>query len=134
MSRMSFHEKLTKLIAKRETSQSKLAVKTRIPQSTISDFSNDKQRPYLDQAFTIARALNASLDYMADDTMKEEPEGLSEDDQAVLDHFHTSGLTRKEAMKWLSLGIQAKASEGKPDVATHGQSDEEKQKGRRKEG
>jgi transcriptional regulator with XRE-family HTH domain len=84
---MKFPQKLSLLISRRDISQSKLVELANHPnlnQSAISELTRDVRRPYLDQAFALAKALGVSVDYLADEDMENEPRSLSADEIAVL--------------------------------------------------
>lgn len=70
---MRFAQKLDYLIGLRRTSQSELSRRTGIAQSAISEMTKDKRRPYMDQSFKLANALNVPLSYLADDSIDELP-------------------------------------------------------------
>lgn len=95
---MNFSEKLTCAIQLHRLTQEELAQATGLSQSTVSQLSNAKQRPYLDQAFKLARILGLSLEFLADDELDREPVGLSEDERYLLRTFRNSTLTADQAV------------------------------------
>jgi transcriptional regulator with XRE-family HTH domain len=64
---MDFADKLGLLIELRGTSQTQLAKDTGIKQSEISKMTSRRRRPYLDQAFILARHLGVTIEYLANE-------------------------------------------------------------------
>lgn len=99
---MRFAEKLMKVIDLSGKSQSRLQRETGISQSAISEMTKGKRRPYLDQAFLLARALGVSLDYLADEALEAPQlpvEALGPEDRLVLKTVQHLG--HAEAMRRL---------------------------------
>jgi transcriptional regulator with XRE-family HTH domain len=72
-----FRRKLREAIG----NQSDLAERTGISQTTISDLINRDHNPSFAQTVKIARALGLSLEYLADDEMKNPPESRERTDR-----------------------------------------------------
>lgn len=97
---MKFAEKLARLVA----NQSELSRMTGVAQSSISAMSAGDRRPYMDQAFKIARALGVPLDYLADDTQDDPPAPpvpMPEDEQTLLEVYRYLGISLPEALRRL---------------------------------
>lgn len=85
---MGISEKLAAQIQ----NQSAISRMTGISQSAISEAASGRRRLYVDQAFAIARALNISLDYLADDEQEEPPEParvLTQDEELALSFYQS---------------------------------------------
>src|SRR6516225_11395635 len=91
---MGFSEKLSRLLELRKVSQSELARRTGIAQTTISLMSAAKQRPYLDQAWKIATALGVSLDYLANDLDEDPPAEMSPSECFLYEAIQRLGVDR----------------------------------------
>jgi transcriptional regulator with XRE-family HTH domain len=89
---MGFSEKLSRLLELRKVSQSELARRTGIAQTTISLMSAAKQRPYLDQAWKIATALGVSLDYLANDLVEDPPAEMSQSERFLYEAIQRVGV------------------------------------------
>jgi transcriptional regulator with XRE-family HTH domain len=98
MGRMTIGKKLDKLCEMREWKPADLARKIGTSNGTVSAWFNDESKPSLDYALRLSGALKVSMEYLADDSMEEPPLVITEDEKAVLDAFHLSGLSRREAM------------------------------------
>lgn len=103
---MGFPEKLDAAIGKSGKSQSAIAREIGIAQSTISAMTRGERRPYLDQAFKLARALGVTVDYLIDDAQEEpapaEP-SVSDDERYVVRTIRALNLSFEEAVRRLAL-------------------------------
>lgn len=85
---MGYAEKMQRLCALRGMDQASLARRVGLSRSSISRILGGLQEPKLRLAWILARALETSLDYLADDEMSVEPVGtwvrLSEDEATIL--------------------------------------------------
>jgi transcriptional regulator with XRE-family HTH domain len=68
-----FSEKLAQKILQLGLNGQKLARKSEVSDSEISRIMNGKSLPGLENAIALARAVNVSLDYLADDTLDADP-------------------------------------------------------------
>jgi len=68
-----FSEKLGQRILQLGLNGQKLARKSDVSDSEISRIMNGKSLPGLENAISLARAVNVSLDYLADDTLEADP-------------------------------------------------------------
>lgn len=70
---MKFHAKLKTLCGRKNWNQADLcrALSGVVSESIVSDWFKAKRRPTMDVALMVAKALNVSLDYLADDNMDE---------------------------------------------------------------
>jgi transcriptional regulator with XRE-family HTH domain len=68
---MKIGEKIQKLIEDRGTSQAELGRKVKIAQPRLNVVINGKARLFVDQAAAVAKALDVSLDYLADESLGE---------------------------------------------------------------
>lgn len=99
---MDFATKLHRLIGKSDLNQSKLARAIGVSPATINEMVNYGKRPYLDQAFPIARKLGVSLEYLADDSLDEPPLPLTKEELHIIDAVRSSGVTFREVIDWLN--------------------------------
>jgi transcriptional regulator with XRE-family HTH domain len=76
----------------------KLARKSEVSDSEISRILAGKSRPGLENAFRLARALEVSLDYLADEALQTDPhqgtDPLTTEEHEVLDLAHGIGASR----------------------------------------
>ncbi len=70
---MRFAEKLIKLMHECGLNQQRLARLAEVSDSEVSRIVTGKSYPGLENAFKLARAVNVSLDYLADDALDEDP-------------------------------------------------------------
>jgi transcriptional regulator with XRE-family HTH domain len=70
---MILKDKLQMLMVKCGLNGQKLARLSHVSDSEISRILQGKSRPGLDNAFRLARAVNVTLDYLADDSLDAEP-------------------------------------------------------------
>ena len=66
---MRLKEKLQILMARHSLNGQKLAKLSQVSDSEISRILQGKSRPGLDNAFRLAKAVNVSLDFLADDSL-----------------------------------------------------------------
>lgn len=106
---MGYPEKMRQLCALRCYDQAALAEKVGVSRSTISRVLSGIQEPKLSLAWKLAQALEVSLDFLADDTIEQEPGAtwtqLSLDELTILKLVRRLGVD--EAMDRL-LGITTK--------------------------
>ncbi len=67
---MKLKEKLQILMARHSLNGQKLAKLSQVSDSEISRILQGKYRPGLDNAFRLAKAVNVSLDFLADDSLE----------------------------------------------------------------
>lgn len=67
---MRLKEKLQILMARHSLNGQKLAKLSQVSDSEISRILQGKSRPGLDNAFRLAKAVNVSLDFLADDSLE----------------------------------------------------------------
>src|SRR6516165_12762048 len=70
---MELKTKLKNLMNNRGLNGQKLARLSQVSDSEISRILQGKSRPGLDNAFRLAKAVNVTLDYLADDSLDAEP-------------------------------------------------------------
>ena len=70
---MILKDKLQMLMARYGLNGQKLARLSQVSDSEISRILQGKSRPGLDNAFRLAKSVNVSLDYLADDSLDTEP-------------------------------------------------------------
>jgi transcriptional regulator with XRE-family HTH domain len=70
---MILKDKLQILMARYGLNGQKLARHSQVSDSEISRILQGKSRPGLDNAFRLAKAVNVTLDYLADDSLDAEP-------------------------------------------------------------
>jgi transcriptional regulator with XRE-family HTH domain len=95
---MTLEEKLHSRMVRLGLNGQKLARKSEVSDSEISRILAGKSRPGLENAFKLARALEVSLDYLADDTLETDPyhdaDPLTAEEREVLDLAHGIGPAR----------------------------------------
>ena len=95
---MTLEEKLHSRMVRLGLNGQKLARKSEVSDSEISRILAGKSRPGLENAFKLARALEVSLDYLADDTLEVDPcrgaDPLTAEEREVLDLAHGIGPAR----------------------------------------
>jgi transcriptional regulator with XRE-family HTH domain len=67
---MKLKDKLQMLMSRHNLNGQRLARLSQVSDSEISRILQGKSRPGLDNAFRLARAVNVSLDYLADDSLE----------------------------------------------------------------
>jgi transcriptional regulator with XRE-family HTH domain len=87
--------KIYNQMVRRGLNGQKLAKTSQVSDSEISRILAGKSRPGLENAFRLARALGVSLDYLADDSLENDPaqppDPLSGDERKILDLAHSIG-------------------------------------------
>ena len=122
-----FSEKLGQKILQLGLNGQKLARKSDVSDSEISRIMNGKSLPGLENAMALARAVEVSLDYLADDSMDHDPsrpqETTSEQEATVLRLVRELGLmqayTLLEHTRIIGYEMAMKRLiDSKPTVAT----------------
>jgi transcriptional regulator with XRE-family HTH domain len=76
----------------------RLAQRSKVSDSEISRILSGQSTPGLENAFRLARAVNVSVDFLADDSLDADPltatDSVSPDERRVLDVVEQLGLTR----------------------------------------
>ncbi len=129
---MRFYEKLYKQMLLLGMNQQKLARKSLVSDSEVSRILAGKSQPGLENAFKLSRAVGVSLDYLADETLEEDPTLVPEappaEEREVLDLARELGsrqsrqvletallLGHKESMRrLLGVGTDTKQPPGEP--------------------
>jgi transcriptional regulator with XRE-family HTH domain len=92
---MRLKEKLQILMARHSLNGQKLAKLSQVSDSEISRILQGKSRPGLDNAFRLAKAVNVSLDFLADETLdmdaSQSGDLMSPDERKVLNLTHKIG-------------------------------------------
>lgn len=131
---MRFYEKLYKQMLLLGMNQQKLARKSLVSDSEVSRILAGKSQPGLENAFKLARAVGVSLDYLADESLEQDPTQAQEpppaEERDVLELAREVGcrqsrqiletvllLGHKEAMRRL-LGVEGKAPATVPAPAS----------------
>jgi len=95
---MTLKDKLQMLMARRGLNGQKLARLSKVSDSEISRILQGKSRPGLDNAFRLAKSVNVTLDYLADDSADVEPpqpgESLSPEERKLLEVAQKIGCTK----------------------------------------
>jgi transcriptional regulator with XRE-family HTH domain len=106
MDRMRLVDKVLKLAKDKRITQAQLATMIGAHPSRLSEWKNDEGKPSIAQALRMARVLDVSLDYLADDSMDEPPvrQELPEDEKALLRLYRAlkPALGEDEAMRRLA--------------------------------
>lgn len=94
---MKLEEKIYRLMLLRGLNQQKLSQLAQVSDSEISRLLNGQsKRPGLNSVFRLARALEVSVDFLADDELEADPhqqgDPLSRDERDVLDRARSLGL------------------------------------------
>ena len=91
-------DKLLTEMARKGLNGQKLAMKSDVSDSEISRILSGRSTPGLENAYRLARAVNVSLDYLADDQLEADPstnsDPLSLEERRVLDLAQRVGLVR----------------------------------------
>lgn len=95
---LKLSEKLLKQMSLKGFNQQKLARAAEVSDSEVSRIVTGKSNPGLENAFRLARALDVSLDYLADDATEEDPghEGtpFAEAERELLELGQAIGMAR----------------------------------------
>jgi transcriptional regulator with XRE-family HTH domain len=90
--------KLLAQMVRRGLNGQKLAKISKVSDSEISRILAGKSRPGLENAFRLAKAVGVSLDYLADDTLENDParsaDPLSADEREMLEIARAIGCSR----------------------------------------
>ena len=91
-------DKLLTEMARKGLNGQKLAMKSKVSDSEISRILSGQSTPGLENAYRLARAVNVSLDYLADDQLEVDPiktsDPLTIDERRLLDLAQRVGLGR----------------------------------------
>ncbi|MFO0907233.1 MAG: helix-turn-helix transcriptional regulator [Isosphaeraceae bacterium] len=91
-------DKLLTEMARLGLNGQKLSTRSKVSDSEISRILSGQSTPGLENAFRLARAVNVSLDYLADDALENDPmratDPLSPEERRVLEVVQRLGLTR----------------------------------------
>ena len=122
---MLLKDKLQMLMARCGLNGQKLARLSQVSDSEISRILQGKSRPGLDNAFRLARAVNVTLDYLADDSLDAEPpqpaDHLSPEERRLLTVAQKIGpsevLTLLENIRFLGYDVaMSRLVGGKPVI------------------
>jgi len=120
---MILKDKLQLLMARHGLNGQKLARLSEVSDSEISRILKGKSRPGLDNAFRLAKSVNVTLDYLADDGLDVEPprpgDILSPEEQKLLEVAQKIGcskvLTILETIRFLGYEVaMSRLVGGKP--------------------
>ena len=96
---MEFREKLAKLLMDRRLSQAELGRLAGVSQGSISGVIAGKHKLTFESARKIARVLNVSLDYLADDCQDDPPRPqFSEEQRGMLRMLEVAGVRDQVAL------------------------------------
>jgi transcriptional regulator with XRE-family HTH domain len=124
---MILKDKLQMLMARYGLNGQKLARLSQVSDSEISRILQGKSRPGLDNAFRLAKAVNVSLDYLADDSLDAEPpqpaDHLTPEERRLLTIAQKVGysevLTLLENIRFLGYEVaMSRLVGGKPVIET----------------
>jgi transcriptional regulator with XRE-family HTH domain len=122
---MVLKEKLQMLMARNGLNGQKLARRSQVSDSEISRILQGKSRPGLDNAFRLAKSVNVSLDYLADDELDTEPprpaDHVTPEERRVLTVAEKIGyheaLTLLENIRFLGYEVaMSRLVGGKPSI------------------
>lgn len=103
---MTFGEKLASLTANQNRAE--LSRRAGLPPNAISDYINKDYLPRVDTAAALARALNVSLDWLADDRAEAIPPERTESEK--LGRIGDTQLMNEVARRWVSACEDLKSS------------------------
>lgn len=107
MGRMRMVEKIQQLIADRDWTQEAVETWARLPRNRISKWAGGTGEPTASQALRLARLFNVPLEWLCDDAAEGQPEmGATSEEQGILDLYRALGLTKKDALRALSLAAR----------------------------
>lgn len=99
---MRLKDKLQILMARHSLNGQKLAKLSQVSDSEISRILQGKSRPGLDNAFRLAKAVNVSLDFLADESLdmdaSQSGDLMSPDERKVLNLAHKIGAAEVVAI------------------------------------
>jgi transcriptional regulator with XRE-family HTH domain len=122
---MMLKDKLHMLMARNGLNGQKLARLSQVSDSEISRILQGKSRPGLDNAFRLAKSVNVSLDYLADDSLDAEPpqpaDHLSPEERRLVTTAQKIGcsevLTMLENIRFLGYEVaMSRLVGGKPII------------------
>lgn len=109
---MTFDRKVLAACEDREWTASDLARRVGVSKNTTGRWLSGQTRPYEESLVRLARVLDLSLDYLADDALDEPPApALSEDERTVLEVYRALRLDAQAAIRGLTAAARQEAVE-----------------------
>lgn len=102
-------DKIVMLAEARGWDQGELESRAGLARGRISKWKADQGEPSAKQALRMARLLNVSMEYLADDDLDEPAPvpsiALAADERAIIDLYHDLELDKREAVKRLATPL-----------------------------
>lgn len=104
-------DKIVMLAEARGWDQGELESRAGLARGRISKWKADQGEPSAKQALRMARLLNVSMEFLADDDLDEPVPvpsiALADDERAIIDLYHDLELDKREAVKRLATPLTA---------------------------